>query len=77
MSTPTAPAPDEEVLDAPAEPSQPTWRRLLTGSTTSIFLVLVALIAVFSLLQFNEFFTVSNLATSPLTRRCCWSSPPA
>ena len=61
MSTPTAPAPDEEVLDAPAEPSQPTWRRLLTGSTTSIFLVLVALIAVFSLLQFNEFFTVSNL----------------
>ncbi len=61
MSTPTAPAPDEEVLDAPAEPAQPAWRRLLTGSTTSIFLVLVALIAVFSLLQFNEFFTVSNL----------------
>jgi len=61
MSTPTAPAPDEEVLDAPAEPSQPAWRQLLTGSTTSIFLVLVALIAVFSLLQFNEFFTVSNL----------------
>jgi ribose transport system permease protein len=61
MSTPTAPAPDEEVVDAPPEPSQPTWRRLLTGSTTSIFLVLVALIAVFSLLQFNEFFTVSNL----------------
>jgi len=61
MTTPTAPAPDEEVVDAPPEPSQPTWRRLLTGSTTSIFLVLVALIAVFSLLQFNEFFTVSNL----------------
>jgi ribose transport system permease protein len=61
MSTPTAPAPDEEVLDAPAEPAQPLWRQLLTGSTTSIFLVLVALIAVFSLLQFNEFFTVSNL----------------
>ena len=61
MSTPTAPAPDEEVVDAPHEPSQPTWRRLLTGSTTSIFLVLVALIAIFSLLQFNEFFTVSNL----------------
>jgi ribose transport system permease protein len=61
MSTPTAPAPDEEVLDAPAEPAQPLWRQLLTGSTTSIFLVLVALIAVFSLLQFNEFFTVANL----------------
>jgi ribose transport system permease protein len=61
MSTPTAPAPDEEVLDAPPEPSQPAWRQLLTGSTTSIFLVLIALIAVFSVLQFNEFFTVSNL----------------
>jgi ribose transport system permease protein len=61
MSTPTAPAPDEEVVDAPPEPAQPAWKRLLTGSTTSIFLVLVALIAVFSLLQFNEFFTVSNL----------------
>jgi ribose transport system permease protein len=60
MSTPTAPAPDEEVLDAPPEPSQPLWRQLLTGSTTSIFLVLVGMIAVFSFLQFNEFFTVSN-----------------
>jgi ribose transport system permease protein len=60
MSTPTAPAPDEEVLDAPAEPSQPLWRQLLTGSTTSIFLVLVGLILVFSLLKFNEFFTVQN-----------------
>jgi ribose transport system permease protein len=60
MTTPTVPAPDEEVLDAPPEPSQPLWRQLLTGSTTSIFLVLVGMIAVFSLLQFNEFFTVSN-----------------
>ena len=61
MTTPTAPAPDEEVVDAPPEPSQPTWRRLLTGSTTSIFLVLVGMILVFSVLKFNEFFTVSNL----------------
>jgi ribose transport system permease protein len=61
MSTPTAPAPDEEVVDAPPEPAQPAWRQLLTGSTTSIFLVLVGMIVVFSLLQFNEFFTVSNL----------------
>ncbi len=60
MSTPTAPAPDEEVLDAPSEPSQPLWRQLLTGSTTSIFLVLIGLIAVFSILQFEQFFTVSN-----------------
>ena len=60
MSTPTAPAPDEEVLDAPPESSQPLWRQLLTGSTTSIFLVLIGLIAVFSFLQFEQFFTVSN-----------------
>jgi ribose transport system permease protein len=60
MSTPTAPAPDEEVLDAPPESSQPLWRQLLTGSTTSIFLVLIGLIAVFSILQFEQFFTVSN-----------------
>ncbi len=60
MSTPTAPAPDEEVLDAPPEPSQPLWRQLLTGSTTSIFLVLIGLIVVFSVLKFEQFFTVSN-----------------
>ena len=35
MTTPTAPVPDEEVLDAPAEPAQPVWKRLLTGSSTS------------------------------------------
>ena len=62
MSTPTAPAPDEEVVDEAPEPdlAEPLWRQLLTGSTTSIFLVLVGLILVFSLLKFNEFFTVSN-----------------
>jgi ribose transport system permease protein len=60
MSTPTAPAPDEEAVEAPPEPKQPLWRQLLTGSTTSIFLVLVGMILVFSLLKFNEFFTVSN-----------------
>jgi ribose transport system permease protein len=60
MSTPTAPAPDEEAVDAPPESSQPAWKQLLTGSTTSIFLVLVGLILVFSLLKFNEFFTVQN-----------------
>jgi ribose transport system permease protein len=60
MTAPTAPPPDEEVLDAPPEPSQPVWKKLLTGSSTSIFLVLVGLIAVFSFLQFEQFFTVSN-----------------
>ena len=60
MTTPTAPPPDEEILDAPAEAGQPAWKRFLTSSSTSIFLVLVGLIAVFSLLQFEQFFTVSN-----------------
>jgi ribose transport system permease protein len=60
MTTPTLPAPDEEVVDATAEPQQPIWKQLLTGSGTSIFLVLVAMIAVFSILQFEQFFTVSN-----------------
>jgi ribose transport system permease protein len=60
MTTPTAPAPDEEVLDAPVEPAQPVWKQLLTGSSTSIFLVLLGMIAVFSILQFEQFFTISN-----------------
>jgi ribose transport system permease protein len=60
MTTPTAPAPDEEAVEAPPEAGQPVWKQILTGSTTSIFLVLIGMIAVFSLLQFEEFFTVSN-----------------
>ena len=36
MSTPTVPPPDEEVVDTSAESSQPAWRQLLTGSSTSI-----------------------------------------
>jgi ribose transport system permease protein len=59
MTTPTA-APDEEALDAPPETGQPAWKQLLTGSGTSIFLVLLAMIGVFSILQFEEFFTISN-----------------
>jgi ribose transport system permease protein len=59
MSTPTVP--DEETLEAPAEPTgQAWWKRVLTGSSTAIALVLVGMIAVFSILQFREFFTVSN-----------------
>jgi ribose transport system permease protein len=61
MTTPTAPRPDEEVLDEGAAlDRQPLWKQLLTGSNTSIALVLIAMIAVFSFLQFDEFFTVSN-----------------
>jgi ribose transport system permease protein len=60
MSTPTAPPPDEEALDAPVERQQPAWRQLLTGSSTSIFLVLIGMIVVFSVLQFEQFLTVAN-----------------
>jgi ribose transport system permease protein len=57
----TAPPPDEEIVDTTADlPAQPWWKRLLTGSSTSIVLVLVAMIAVFSFLSFAEFFSVSN-----------------
>jgi ribose transport system permease protein len=35
-------------------------RRLLAGSSTQIGLILVGLIVIFSLLSFNEFFTVAN-----------------
>jgi ribose transport system permease protein len=59
MTTPAAP-PDEEALEAPIETAQPVWKQLLTGSSTSIFLVLVGMIAVFSILRFDQFFTISN-----------------
>ena len=47
--------------DLPAAGEVARWRRIALGSTTSILLILVALIVVFSALQFNEFATVSNL----------------
>jgi ribose transport system permease protein len=37
------------------------WQRLALGSTTSIFLILVAMIVVFSALQFDSFATVDNV----------------
>jgi len=60
MSTPTAPAPDEAAMETPVESAQPAWKQLITGSSTSIFLVLVAMIVAFSLLSFDEFFTLAN-----------------
>jgi ribose transport system permease protein len=59
MSTPTTPA--EEPVGGPPEERPPsTLQRILAGSSTQIGLILVALIAVFSLLSFNEFFAVAN-----------------
>jgi ribose transport system permease protein len=51
--------PDDDDLPHGHEVSR--WRRIAFGSTTSILLILIALIVVFSVLQFNEFATVSNL----------------
>ena len=62
MSTPTAP-PDEPTAAAadPAEEAPPTrWQRLAAGSSTQIGLILVALIAIFAILQPSEFFDVPN-----------------
>ena len=61
MSTPTAPVPGEDVLEeTPDVVAPPRWKQLLTGSSTSILLVLVGMILVFSVLRFEQFFTVSN-----------------
>src|SRR5690349_24668733 len=38
----------------------PWWQRLVTGSTTSIGLILVALIVAFSVLEFQSFVSASN-----------------
>ncbi len=60
MTIPTTPV-DEDFVDEAAESGpQPRWKRLLTGSSTSILLILIALIAVFSILRFEQFFGVAN-----------------
>jgi ribose transport system permease protein len=59
MSTPTAPA-EEPVAGPPEERPPTTLQRIASGSSTQIGLILVALIVVFSLLSFNEFFAVAN-----------------
>jgi ribose transport system permease protein len=59
MSTPTTPA-QEPVPDLPHERRPSTLQRIASGSSTQIGLILVALIVVFSLLSFSEFFAVAN-----------------
>jgi len=56
MTVSDEPAVEEEA----AEERQPTWLRILTGSSTSILLILVGLILVFSLLRPAEFSDTSN-----------------
>jgi ribose transport system permease protein len=54
-------APAQEPTGGPPDERPPsTLQRVLAGSSTQIGLILVALIAAFSLLSFNEFFAVAN-----------------
>jgi ribose transport system permease protein len=59
VSSPTAPE-TEDLLEEAPEPVQPLWKQLLTGQSTSILLILIALIVVFSASSFNQFFAVAN-----------------
>jgi ribose transport system permease protein len=61
VSTPTAP-PDEPVTtdDPTDEPPRTRWQRLAAGSSTQIGLILLALIAIFAVIQPTEFFDVPN-----------------
>ena len=60
MTTPATPTDEVEAEDRLEEEREPWWQRLVTGSSTSIALILVGLIVVFSLLQPEEFFDVNN-----------------
>ena len=61
MTAPVLP-PDEDLVDEAAEPAghEPLWKRVLGGSSVSIALILIGLVAVFSLLRPEEFFSISN-----------------
>jgi ribose transport system permease protein len=60
VTTPTTPTDDVEAEELLEEEREPWWQRLVTGQSTAIALILVGLIAVFSFLQFEEFFDVNN-----------------
>ena len=60
MSAPTAPAEEPAAHTEPPEPHEPWWQRLIAGSSAWIGFILVALIAVFAILSFEEFFAISN-----------------
>jgi ribose transport system permease protein len=62
MSTPTEqqqPA-DDPTAGEPPEERDAWWHRLITGSSAWIGFILVALIVIFAILSFEEFFAVSN-----------------
>ena len=68
----TAPADEPEVDDDVEGRPAPFWQRLVAGSSTWIGLILLGLIVVFSLLDYELVRRASpTRATSPPTRRCC------
>jgi ribose transport system permease protein len=60
MSTQTTPPDAVEPEREPPAPRVPWWQRFVTGSTTPIGLILVGLIVVFSVLEYENFVSVSN-----------------
>ncbi|HEX2103336.1 MAG TPA: ABC transporter permease [Solirubrobacteraceae bacterium] len=61
MTETTAHAPDDELaVEAEAPERVPWWQRFVTGSSTWIGLILVALIAAFSVIEYESFVSVSN-----------------
>lgn len=56
----TAPADEPEIEEEEAERPAPFWQRLVAGSSTWIGLILVALILVFSALEYNSFVSSAN-----------------
>jgi ribose transport system permease protein len=59
MTAPTAP-PEPAAADLPEEPQLTWWQKLAGVSSVWIGLILLSLIAVFSILRFEQFFAVSN-----------------
>jgi ribose transport system permease protein len=58
--TTTAPADEPELDDDVEGRPAPFWQRLVAGSSTWIGLILLALIVVFSLLEYNSFVSTAN-----------------
>ncbi len=56
LADPSAELPDDAEI-----PHLSRWQRIALGSTTSIFLILIAMIVVFSVLHSSEFATVDNV----------------
>jgi ribose transport system permease protein len=60
--SPTSTSPTGSVKDTPVEPAAPSRRRrVLLGSATDITAILLVIVALFAILDFDAFFTSANL----------------